>query len=91
MSSASQAAIGCTGRPRSIATSPLRTRWVTGVQVNSQTTAISPCPIQVYVDSAARSYPATEPPAASAAAKKMDTRMMPKTVLVNAPARVARR
>jgi hypothetical protein len=38
-------------------------------------------PTQVYVDSAARSYPATEPPAPSAAAKKIDTRMTPKTVL----------
>jgi hypothetical protein len=75
----------------SIATSPLRTRWVTGVQANSQTTAIRPCPTHVYVDSAARSYPATDPPPASAAAKKIDTRITPKTVFVNAPARVARR
>jgi hypothetical protein len=66
--------------------SPVRTRSATSFQPNIQTAAISPCVTQVYVDSAARSYPATWPPASRATAVRIDSLTTPKTVFVNAPA-----
>ena len=49
-SAASQASCRSTGRARSTAMSPVRTRSASSVQLKIRTTAIMPCDIQVYVD-----------------------------------------